>query len=100
MAQASSLRTLECARLRWHAICNDVEPASEAGRALMVMHDDSNVLHLLEEQCQELTQLVPAETLSKSDASKANVIKHVTSGSASLVHFLVHGTPGGRADRL
>ena len=96
VAQASSLRTLNCARVRWLAICDDAEPSSEAGQALMVMHDDFDVLKSLEEQCAELVQVVQAETLSDSDVSKANVIKRVVKGSASLVHFLVHRTPGGR----
>ena len=64
----------------------------------MVMYDDSVVMESLKEQCAELSQVLPAEILSDSDATKENVIKRVTNGSASLVHFLVHGTPGGRAD--
>ena len=65
----------------------------------MVMYDDSTVMESLKDQCTELSQLLPAEVVSDSDATKKSVIERVTSGSASLVHFLVHGTPGGRADR-
>ena len=61
----------------------------------MVVYDDTDVLELNKEHCAELSKLLPAETLSHSDASKKKVIERVTSGSASLVHFLVHGTPGG-----
>ena len=68
-------------------------------QALVVKYDDSIVLDMLEEQCQELIQLLPAKVVSDADATKTNVIERVTSRSASLVHFLVHGTPGGRADR-
>ena len=66
-------------------------------QALMMMYDDSIVMKSLKEQCAELSQLLPAETLSGSDLTKKKVIKRVTSGSASLVHFLAHGTPGGRS---
>ena len=67
-------------------------------QALVVKYDDSIVLGMLEEQCEELNQLLPAEVVSDADATKTNVVERVTSGSASLVHFLVHGTAGGRAD--
>ena len=65
----------------------------------MVMYNDFDLNQSLKEQCEELSRVLPAETLSDSSATKKNVIERVTSGSASLVHFLVHGTPGGRADR-
>ena len=136
VAQASSLRTLDCARIRWDAICSGPpsSPAPEVGleegwaggelrrkqsvcmlacllvvdlslyikcilavQALVVKYDDSIVLDMLGE---ELAQLLPAEVVSGDDATKENVIERVTSGSASLVHFLVHGTPGGRAESL
>ena len=108
VAQASSLRTLDCARIRWDAICSEQQsppppppPPPEVGlEALTVMYDDSDVIQSLEEQCVELRKVLPAQTLSDSDATRANVIERVTSGSASLVHFLVHGTPGGRAGVL
>lgn len=64
----------------------------------MVMYDRSNVLDLNKEYCAELSKVLSAETLSGSDATKEKVIESVTTRSASLVHFLVHGTPGGRAD--
>ena len=128
MAQASSLRTLSCARIRWHAIRDEAQSPPEVGlensvlvhfctayvavaglslcvkrvlvsQALMVMYDDLIVMESLKAQCAELSQVLPAHTLSGSDATKENVIERVTSRTASLVHFLVHGTPGGRADR-
>ena len=102
VAQASSLRTLDCARIRWDTICDEPSssPAPEVGpEALMVMYNDFDLNQSLKEQCEELSRVLPAETLSDSSATKKNVIERVTSGSASLVHFLVHGTPGGRADR-
>ena len=69
-----------------------------AVQALVVKYDDSITMDWLEFQHGELSHLLPAEVVSGDDATKENVIERVTSGSASLVHFLVHGTPGGRAD--
>ena len=68
-------------------------------QALVVKYDDSITMDWLEFQHGELSHLLPAEVVSGDDATKENVIERVTSGSASLVHFLVHGTAGGRADR-
>lgn len=65
----------------------------------MVVYDESNALKVNEEHCSEFSQVVPAKIVSDSEATKDNVIKRVTSGSASLVHFLVHGTSGGRPGR-
>ena len=70
-----------------------------AVQALVVKYDDSITMDWLEFQHGELSHLLAAEVVSGDDATKENVIERVTSGSASLVHFLVHGTPGGRADR-
>ena len=131
MVQASSLRTLNYARIRWGAIRDEPQSPPEVelkcsfvkkkkrmyvyatyvvmvglslyvkrvlvSQALMMMYDDSIVMKSLKEQCAELSQLLPAETLSGSDLTKKKVIKRVTSGSASLVHFFVHGTPAGRS---
>ena len=131
MAQASSLRTLDCARIRWDVIRDEPQSPPEVelkctfvkqkgmciiyatyvvvvglsmyvkrvlvSQALMVMYDDSIVMESLKEQCAELRQLLPAEILSDSDATKENVIERMTNRSASLVHFLAHGTPGGRS---
>ena len=60
----------------------------------MVIHDDSGVLQKHEHGI-ELSKILPAKTLSDSDATKENVIERVKSRSASLVHFLVHGTSAG-----
>ena len=60
----------------------------------MVIHDDSGKLKN-HEGCKEMGEILPAVTLSGSDATKENVIERVKSRSASLVHFLVHGTPAG-----
>ena len=66
-------------------------------QALIVKYDESFVLDLVEVESGDLSQLLPAEVVSDFDATKENVIERVASRSASLVHFLVHGTPGGRA---
>ena len=66
-------------------------------QALLVFHEDSidNEFFLLED-FNELKTILPAEILSGSDATKEAVIKRMTSGSASLIHLLVHGTQEGR----
>ena len=69
------------------------------GQAVLVMDDEFNSLPLFKDQCEMLRKILPAETLSGSKASKDNVIKLVSSRSAPLVHFLVHGTSQGRAGR-
>ena len=60
----------------------------------MVIHDDSGILKKHEDYV-ELSKILPAKTLSDSDAKKENVIELVRPRSASVVHFLVHGTPAG-----
>lgn len=64
----------------------------------MIINDEFDVLQSNKEQCAELCQVLPAETLSGSDASKEKVAERVTSRSSSLVQFSVRGAPGGRAD--
>ena len=52
------------------------------------------------EHFEELTEILPAEILFESDVWIEDIIERVTSGTASLVHFLSHGTPGSKDDRL
>ena len=68
-------------------------------QALMVIQEDTNVLRAVKQYCDELSQLLPTEPLSGSDASKQSVVERVVNGSASLVHMLGHGDPGGKDDR-
>ena len=66
----------------------------------MVSYEDNWLMrHSLLAQCDEMRRILPTDILSDSDATKDNVIERVTSGSASLVHFLVHGTPVGKGGR-
>ena len=67
-------------------------------QALVVSYEKSVEAQLsLMEYRQEFGELLPADVLDEHDATKENVIDRVTKGSAPLVHFLVHGTPGGKA---
>ena len=45
---------------------------------------------------EEFDGLLPAHVLDGDNATKENVVDRVTKGSSSLVHFLVHGSPGGK----
>ena len=69
-------------------------------QALVVIHDDDDmgVLQSLGRECAELTTILATEVLSGPRASKKDIIARVVSGSASLVHFLVHGTSRGEVD--
>lgn len=51
----------------------------------------------LQEPFEKLQAILPAKVLSESDAIKDSVVDRVMSGSASMTHFLVHGTQSGRA---
>lgn len=52
--------------------------------------------HLLSKYREELEDILPADVLCDSNASKETVIDRVTGGSSSLVHFLVHGIAVGK----
>lgn len=142
VAQASSLRALDSARVRWHAICNEPRLPSKVGvgsavspmqfpcwrfqfcrhfnkrgkrggktesaiaifvsiyycrqcclQALTIRYCNSP------EYLEKLNQVLPTETLSGSAATKEKVTERLTSGSAPLIHFLGHETPGGKSDR-
>ena len=61
-------------------------------------HEESIMTQLsLLEYREEFDALLPAKVLDSHDATKENVIDRLMKGSASLVHFLLHGTPGGKA---
>ena len=66
-------------------------------QALVVSYEGSVMAQLsLFQYRQEFDALLPADALDDHDATKENVIERVTKGSASLVHFLVHGIAGGK----
>ena len=69
-------------------------------QALVVSHEESAEMQISLFECrEEFNGLLPAKVLDDGDATKENVIERITKGSASLVHFLVHGTPGGKGGR-
>ena len=66
-------------------------------QALVVSYEDSFTTPLSQWECyKEFDALLPADVLVGNDATKESVIDRITKGSASLVHFLAHGTPGGK----
>ena len=67
----------------------------------MIYYEDSLDLQFLLHDCIKImNQILPTETLSDSDAELEAVIERVTSGSPSLIHFLVHGTPMGKMNAI
>lgn len=66
----------------------------------MISYEDSPSaeFHLLE-YIEELNQILPADIISDSYATSEEVIRRVTKGSASLIHYVGHGASGGKDDR-
>ena len=77
---------------------NDIKSEWVWLQALVVSYEKSTETQLsLLEYREEFDRLLSADVvLNDDDATKENVIDRVTKGSASLVHFLVHGTAGGK----
>ena len=128
VAQAASLRTLDCARKRWDDISSsDPQSSPEVGlsggatdwKYAGCISSDTCILEcvgvcvcvrmqvlvissgeLSERQAfpelRDLNRILLAETDPDDAISKEELIKRVTGGSASLIHFLGHGTSVGK----
>lgn len=65
-------------------------------QALILSSGDLSQQQSLKIELEELNKLLPTETLTDDQASKEKLAERLTSGSASLVHFLGHGTSVGK----
>lgn len=66
----------------------------------MVSYEDSlDIEFFLQGYVESLKSVLPTETLSGCDATLEDVIERMTNESPSLIHFLAHGTPGGKGGR-
>lgn len=66
-------------------------------QALMVSYEPKKkTQESLAKYREELERVLPVDMLCGPSASKEAVIDQVTRGSSSLIHFLVHGTAGGK----
>ena len=66
-------------------------------QAIAVSGGDSSDWKALKEDLERLSKILPTKAFS-DNMSKKKLTERVTSGQASLIHFLGHGTPVGKTD--
>ena len=105
VGQASSLRTLGHARLRWEDICTaeepprpEVEQCLSGRQALVISHGSPAQKTLMDKETTKLREMLNADVLSGERASKEAVIDKL-GRPASLILFLVHGVLMGKTNR-